>query len=60
MKIDPTQTNLGSSLPERIGPTPLVRLDRTVRGLEGITLLGKAEWANPGGSVMDRAGQDPA
>ena len=55
MKIDPTQTNLGSSLPERIGPTPLVRLDRTVRGLEGITLLGKAEWANPGGSVMDRA-----
>jgi cysteine synthase B len=30
-------------------------LDRTVRGLEGITLLGKAEWANPGGSVMDRA-----
>jgi cysteine synthase B len=23
--------------------------------LEGITLLGKAEWANPGGSVKDRA-----
>ncbi len=26
-----------------------------VRGLAGITLLGKAEWANPGGSVKDRA-----
>ena len=55
MRIDPKQTNLGSSLPERIGSTPLVRLDRTVRGLEGITLLGKAEWANPSGSIMDRA-----
>lgn len=48
-------TKLGSSLPERIGNTPLVRLDRPVRGLQGITLLGKAEWVNPGGSVMDRA-----
>jgi cysteine synthase B len=26
-----------------------------VRNLPGITLLGKAEWANPGGSVKDRA-----
>ena len=25
-----------------------------MRGLEGITLLAKAEWANPGGSVKDR------
>ena len=40
---------------ERIGETPLVRLDRLVSGLEGVTLLGKAEWANPGGSVKDRA-----
>jgi cysteine synthase B len=30
-------------------------LDQAVRGLEGITLLAKAEWANPGGSVKDRA-----
>jgi cysteine synthase B len=45
----------GSSLPERIGNTPLVRLDHTVRDLAGITLLAKAEWANPGGSVKDRA-----
>jgi cysteine synthase B len=46
---------LGTSLAERIGSTPLVRLDQVTRGLEGVTLLGKAEWANPGGSVKDRA-----
>jgi cysteine synthase B len=52
--MDPN-AQLGSSLPERIGNTPLVRLDQVVCGLKGITLLGKAEWANPGGSVKDRA-----
>jgi len=45
----------GLSLPERIGSTPLVRLEMPVRNLPGITLLAKAEWANPGGSVKDRA-----
>jgi len=55
METTPTQTVLGSSLPDRIGSTPLVRLDQVVRGLEGVTLLGKAEWTNPGGSVKDRA-----
>jgi cysteine synthase B len=55
MKIEDSQAKLGSSLPERIGNTPLLRLDQVVRGLQGITLLGKAEWANPGGSVKDRA-----
>ena len=40
---------------DRIGDTPLVRLDRLVGGLAGVTLAGKAEWANPGGSVKDRA-----
>lgn len=48
-------SSLGTSLPERIGSTPLIRLDGPVRHLKGITLLGKAEWANPGGSVKDRA-----
>jgi hypothetical protein len=38
-------------LPERIGNTPVVRLDRVIPGLQGITLLGNAEWANPGNSV---------
>jgi cysteine synthase B len=53
MEINRTHAKLGSSLPERIGNTPLIRLGQG--GLPGITLLGKAEWANPGGSVMDRA-----
>jgi cysteine synthase B len=45
----------GSTLTERIGKTQLIRLERLVRGLPGITLAGKAEWTNPGGSVKDRA-----
>jgi cysteine synthase B len=45
----------GSALLERIGNTPLIRLDSVVRGLPGVSLLGKAEWMNPGGSVKDRA-----
>jgi cysteine synthase B len=55
MNMSPAQTKPGTSVAERIGNTPLVRLDQVVRSLEGITLLGKAEWANPGGSVKDRA-----
>jgi S-sulfo-L-cysteine synthase (O-acetyl-L-serine-dependent) len=46
---------LGSSILERIGNTPLLRLERLTADLPGITLLGKAEWTNPGGSVKDRA-----
>ncbi len=45
---------LGVSVLDRIGNTPMVRLDRMVAHLPGITLLGKAEFANPGGSVKDR------
>ena len=48
-------TKLGATLADRIGNTPLLRLERLVAHLPGITLLGKAEWANPGGSVKDRA-----
>lgn len=55
MQSEVEQTDLGKALPERIGSTPLVRLERMAHGLQGITLLGKAEWANPGGSVKDRA-----
>src|SRR5208337_84503 len=55
MQAKIAQTAFGSSLPERIGSTPLLRVDQLVRGLDGITLLAKAEWANPGGSVKDRA-----
>jgi S-sulfo-L-cysteine synthase (O-acetyl-L-serine-dependent) len=45
----------GSMLLDRIGNTPLIRLDTLVRRLPGVTLLAKAEWVNPGGSVKDRA-----
>ena len=46
---------LGQRPLERIGNTPLLRLDRVASGLPGVQLLAKAEWANPGGSVKDRA-----
>lgn len=39
-----------------VGRTPLVRLRRIARDLEGVELYAKAEWYNPGGSVKDRAG----
>jgi cysteine synthase B len=51
----PLGETLGHSLMERIGNTPLLRLDVMTADLPGITLLGKAEWYNPGGSVKDRA-----
>jgi S-sulfo-L-cysteine synthase (O-acetyl-L-serine-dependent) len=50
-----SQIGFGTTLLDRIGNTPLVRLEKAVAGLEGVTLLAKAEWANPGGSVKDRA-----
>ncbi|MGB7600766.1 MAG: cysteine synthase family protein [Candidatus Sulfotelmatobacter sp.] len=45
----------GQTLLDRIGNTPLLRFDRFTAHLPGVTLLGKAEWYNPGGSVKDRA-----
>jgi len=55
METSLAQPALGMSLVDRIGSTPLLRLKKVTRGLEGVTLLGKAEWTNPGGSVKDRA-----
>ena len=46
---------LGQHTLDRIGNTPLLRLERVSRDLPGVELLGKAEWMNPGGSVKDRA-----
>ena len=46
---------LGTTILDRIGNTPLVRLDRLTAHLPGVQILGKAEWMNPGGSVKDRA-----
>jgi S-sulfo-L-cysteine synthase (O-acetyl-L-serine-dependent) len=52
---EPVMARPGQSLLERIGNTPLLRFDRLTANLPGVTLLGKAEWYNPGGSVKDRA-----
>ena len=54
-----TTRSLGVSLLERIGNTPLLSLnalvERHLPGIQGIQILGKAEWLNPGGSIKDRA-----
>ena len=46
---------LGAGPLERIGNTPLLRFESLTREWPDIQILGKAEWANPGGSVKDRA-----
>src|SRR5882724_7723834 len=51
----PGQCRVGQRSLDRIGNTPLLRLERITRDLPGIEILGKAEWMNPGGSVKDRA-----
>src|SRR5512146_589316 len=48
-------TCIGSRILDLVGNTPLLRLERVAEGPPGIELLAKAEWANPGGSVKDRA-----
>src|SRR6202050_844772 len=52
---EPAVPRPGLSLLERIGNTPLLRFDQLTSHLPNLTLLGKAEWHNPGGSVKDRA-----
>jgi cysteine synthase B len=37
-----------------VGNTPLLELESISREVPGVTILGKAEWYNPGGSVKDR------
>jgi cysteine synthase B len=45
----------GISPLSRIGGTPLLRFASLTRDWPRVQILGKAEWANPGGSVKDRA-----
>jgi len=45
---------VASSVIEAIGGTPLIKL-RAASEATGCTILGKAEFMNPGGSVKDRA-----
>ncbi len=46
---------IAGDLAAAIGNTPLIRLRRASEAT-GCTILGKAEFMNPGGSVKDRAG----
>lgn len=50
-----TNSHLADGLLGAIGNTPLIRL-RRASAATGCTILGKAEFMNPGGSVKDRAG----
>src|SRR6266571_2987253 len=44
----------GESLLDRIGNTPLLRLERVGQEFPNVEFCAKAEWFNPGGSVKDR------
>ena len=44
-----------AALLDLVGKTPLIRLPRLEQAVPGVTLLAKAEFQNPGGSVKDRA-----
>ncbi len=44
----------GEALLERIGNTPLLRLERVGSEFPNVEFCAKAEWFNPGGSVKDR------
>jgi len=49
------RAQIGQHLLERIGNTPLLRMERIAGEFPNVELLAKAEWFNPGGSVKDRA-----
>ena len=48
------QQEIGTSVVDLIGHTPLLRLRKFERDCPGVELYAKAEWRNPGGSVKDR------
>ena len=45
---------LGTRPVDLVGNTPLFELSNISREVPGVSILGKAEWYNPGGSVKDR------
>ena len=49
-----TAASVSASVIDLVGDTPLIRLRRIERDLPGVELYAKAEWKNPGESVMDR------
>ncbi len=54
-QVAPIAPPVAADLAAAIGNTPLIRLRRASEET-GCTILGKAEFMNPGGSVKDRAG----
>src|SRR6202165_4090753 len=54
LKSTAQQDRAGESLLERIGDTPLLRLERVGQEFPNVELCGKAEWFTPGGSVKAR------
>jgi cysteine synthase B len=48
------QRPAGESVLERIGNTPLLRMERVGAEFANVEFCAKAEWFNPGGSVKDR------
>lgn len=55
MRARLVRSKLLSSVAEAVGQTPLVRLDRAAREAPSVEVYAKLEFANPGGSVKDRA-----
>lgn len=54
-KITQSNTDSARDLTSHVGSTPLLPLQRLTRGLSPrVSVLAKAEWFNPGGSVKDR------
>src|SRR3978361_1815984 len=51
---EPPSMNINHDVVEAIGHTPLIKLKRASEST-GCTILGKAEFMNPGQSVKDRA-----
>src|ERR687894_178901 len=54
LQADPTRMNIQDGILAAIGNTPLIKL-KGASDLTGCTILGKAEFMNPGQSVKDRA-----
>lgn len=54
-RLTATPVDAVDDLTRLIGNTPLVRFRKLTRGLApGVSVYGKAEWFNPGGSIKDR------
>ena len=49
-----TSTRGSATVLERIGQTPLLRIQHLTRHAPGVEIYAKAEYFNPGGSVKDR------